>query len=112
MTLALLALFLLALIALGAAAAGTGARRADIEDYVLAGRRLTLPSFVATLVPTFYGGVLGIGEFTWTNGLSNWTVMALPYYAFAAIYALWLADRVRLQPGLTIPDHLESAYGP
>jgi SSS family solute:Na+ symporter len=66
---------------------------------------------VATLVPTFYGGVLGIGEFTWTSGLSNWTVMALPYYVFAALYALFLAERVRVTPGLTIPDHLESAYG-
>ena len=82
-----------------------------MADYVLAGRALTLPSFVATLVPTFYGGVLGIGEFTWRSGLSNWTVMALPYYVFAAIYALFLAKRVRLQEGLTIPDHLEAAYG-
>ena len=33
----------------------------------LAGRTLTLPLFVSTLVPTFYGGVLGIGEFTWQH---------------------------------------------
>jgi SSS family solute:Na+ symporter len=78
---------------------------------VLASRALTLPQFVAPLVPTFYGGVLGVGEFTWTSGLSNWTVMALPYYVFAALYALWLAERVRLTPGLTIADHLEGAYG-
>lgn len=91
---------------------GARARRLDgIEDYVLASRALTLPQFVATLVPTFYGGVLGVGEFTWTSGLSNWTVMALPYYLFAAVYALFLAERVRLQPGMTIADHLESAYG-
>lgn len=67
---------------------------------------------MATLVPTFYGGVLGVGEFTWTSGLSNWTVMALPYYVFAAVYALWLAERVRVTPGLTIADHLDGAYGP
>jgi SSS family solute:Na+ symporter len=104
----LVGVFLAAAVALGARA-----RRGheDLADYVLASRTLTLPQFVATLVPTFYGGVLGIGEFTWTSGLSNWTVMALPYYAFAAIYALWLAERVRLEPGLTIADHLEGAYG-
>jgi SSS family solute:Na+ symporter len=96
-----------------AVALGARAKRAkgDMEDYVLASRLLTLPQFVATLVPTFYGGVLGVGEFTWTSGLSNWTVMALPYYVFAALYALWLAEKVRLEPGLTIPDHLETAYG-
>ena len=99
--------FLAAAIALGARARRTGA----LEDYVLASRALTLPQFVATLVPTFYGGVLGVGEFTWTAGLSNWTVMALPYYVFAAIYALFLAENVRLAPGMTIADHLEGAYG-
>jgi SSS family solute:Na+ symporter len=94
-------------------ALGSRARRAadGLDDYVLASRALTLPQFVATLVPTFYGGVLGIGEFTWTSGLSNWTTQALPYYAFAAIYALWLAERVRVEPGRTIADHLDAAYG-
>ena len=104
----LVGVFLAAAVALGARARRG---RGDLADYVLASRALTLPQFVATLVPTFYGGVLGIGEFTWSSGLSNWTVMALPYYAFAAVYALWLAERVRLEPGLTIADHLEGAYG-
>lgn len=93
------------------AVAGARLRRSGLEDYVLAGRRLTLPSFVCTLVPTFYGGVLGIGEFTWTSGLSNWTTQALPYYLFACVYALFIAGRVRAQDGLTIPDHLERAHG-
>lgn len=105
----LVGLFLAAAVALGARA--RRGKEKGLEDYVLASRALTLPQFVATLVPTFYGGVLGIGEFTWTSGLSNWTVMALPYYVFAALYALFLAERVRVTPGLTIPDHLESAYG-
>lgn len=86
-------------------------RAESAEGWILAGRALTLPAFVASLVPTFYGGVLGIGEFTWTSGLSNWTIMALPYYVFAAVYALFLAGKVRTQEGLTIPDHLASAYG-
>jgi SSS family solute:Na+ symporter len=103
----LVGLFLAAAVWLGARAK----RRDGLEDYILASRALTLPQFVATLVPTFYGGVLGIGEFTWTSGLSNWTVMALPYYAFAAAYALFLSENVRLAPGMTIADHLEGAYG-
>lgn len=100
--------FLLASVALGARARRAAA---GLDDYVLASRALTLPMFVATLVPTFYGGVLGVGELTWGSGLVNWTTQALPYYFFAAIYALFLARRVRVQPGLTIADHLESAYG-
>lgn len=106
---AVVALYLGAVVWLGLR--GGSLRAPGMADYVLAGRTLTLPLFVSTLVPTFYGGVLGIGEFTWQNGLSNWTVMALPYYFFAAAYACFLAGRIRLQPGLTIADHLESAYG-
>jgi SSS family solute:Na+ symporter len=86
-------------------------RRRGLADYVLASRTLTLPLFVATLVPTFYGGVLGIGEFTWREGVANWLVMAAPYYFFAGVYAFFLAGKVRLEPGLTIPDHIEGAYG-
>ncbi len=100
--------FLAAALALGARARRAGG---GLDDYVLASRALTLPQFVATLVPTFYGGVLGVGEFTWSSGLANWTTQALPYYLFAAIYALWLAERVRLEPGRTIADHLDVSYG-
>ena len=98
-------------LAAGFALALRARRQEGLTDYVLASRALTLPAFVATLVPTFYGGVLGIGEFTWLGGLSNWTVMAAPYYVFAGLYAFFLAGRVRAEPGLTIPDHLEPAYG-
>ncbi len=91
---------------------GASERREDSpEGWILAGRALTFPLFVSSLVPTFYGGVLGIGEFTWSSGLSNWTVMALPYYVFAALYAVFIAGKVRGARGLTIPDHLRAAYG-
>jgi SSS family solute:Na+ symporter len=103
----IVAVFLLAVVALGAAAR----RRDGLEDYVLASRALTIPQFVATLVPTFYGGVIGVGEFSWKHGLSNWTTQALPYYLFAALYAVFLAGRVRAASGMTIADHLEGAYG-
>lgn len=103
----IVAVFLAACLVLGARVR----REENLEGWILAGRTLTLPVFVASLVPTFYGGVLGIGEFTWSAGLSNWVVMALPYYVFAALYAAFLAGRVRITPGLTIPDHLASAYG-
>ena len=31
------------------------------EEYLLSNRSLTLPALVATLVTTWYGGILGIG---------------------------------------------------
>ncbi|MCH7620220.1 MAG: hypothetical protein IH880_10720, partial [Candidatus Marinimicrobia bacterium] len=50
----------------------------DPENFLLAGRRLTVPGFVATLVVTFYGGILGIGEFSYQHGLSTWIVLGFP----------------------------------
>ena len=80
-------------------------------DYLVAGRRLTLPAFVATLVSTYYGGILGVGEYTWRHGLSNWLVFGVPYYLYAAIFAFALARRARRSRLLSIPDLLEQRYG-
>ena len=35
--------------------------------YIYAGRKLTVPAFVATLVSTWYGGILEIGRFSNQN---------------------------------------------
>ena len=45
------------------------------KDFVLANRSLSLPAFIATLVTTWYGGILGIGEFTYLYGISSWVVV-------------------------------------
>ncbi|MBN2355906.1 sodium:solute symporter family protein [candidate division KSB1 bacterium] len=81
------------------------------DDYILAGRTLTLPMFVATLVSTWYGGILGIGEFTYRYGLSNWLVFGVPYYLFALLFALFLAKKARQTQLATIPDKLFESYG-
>jgi SSS family solute:Na+ symporter len=75
------------------------------------GRRLALPSFVATLVTTWYGGILGVGEFTYRYGISNWLVFGLPYYLGAALFALLVARLARRSRYYTVPDQLDAAYG-
>lgn len=85
--------------------------RPSTEDYLVAGRRVTLPAFVATLVATWYGGILGVGEYTWRYGLANWLVFGAPYYLGAALFAVFLARRAREAELLTLPDLLERSYG-
>ena len=80
-------------------------------DFILAGRRVTLPAFVASLVSTWYGGILGVGEFTYRYGIANWLVFGVPYYLYALIFALFLARRARRTAFYTIPDQLERSYG-
>jgi len=81
------------------------------DDYFLASRTLTLPAFVATLVSTWYGGILGVGEFTYQSGVAVWVVFAAPYYVFAAVFALVLAPRIREASLFTLPDKIDEAYG-
>ncbi len=89
---------------------GGGKRGEDTVQYLLAGRSLTTPIFVMTLVSTWYGGILGVGEFSYLYGISNWVVQGVPYYIFAAIFAFLLAGRIRASNLLTIPDKLRSSY--
>jgi SSS family solute:Na+ symporter len=102
-----LAVYAVALLAVGR----LSRTRAQLE-YLLAGRRLTTAPFVATLVATWYGGVLGVGEYSYRFGISNWLVMGVPYYLAALLFAFFLARRARASAALSIPDQLRAAYGP
>jgi len=85
--------------------------RNDVDDYLLMGRKLSLPAFVATLVSTWYGGILGIGEFTHRYGILNWVTQGLPYYICAIAFAFFLAPRIQKSMTYTIPDLLTNRYG-
>lgn len=105
----LILLYLIGLFALGFIRSRHGGSSA--EEYIVAGRRLSLPAFVATLVSTWYGGILGVGEYSYKYGLSNWLVFGVPYYLYAILFAIFLAGRARRTHLLTIPDQLEHSYG-
>jgi SSS family solute:Na+ symporter len=105
------ALILLAIYGLALVGLSIGRRGGDGLEFLLAGRRLTLPAFIATLVTTWYGGILGIGEYAWSFGISTWVVFGIPYYLAAVLFAFFLAPRLRRTDAITIPDLLYSAYG-
>jgi SSS family solute:Na+ symporter len=89
---------------------GRGVRATALE-YLVAGRRLTLPAFVMSLVASWYGGILGVGEYTWRYGVSNWLVFGVPYYLGALLFAWLFARRAREAELYTIPDLLDRRYG-
>ncbi len=86
-------------------------RDAGDEDFLLAGRALTLPAFVVTLVSTWYGGVLGVGEYSYVHGISNWLVLGAPYYVGTLLFAVLYAERARMKGTSTLPDILYDTYG-
>ena len=65
------------------------------EDYLLSGRKVGLFLFVTTTVSTWYGGILGVGEFSYRYGLVSWFTQGLPYYIFAILFAIFFAKIVR-----------------
>lgn len=106
--LAVFGLFAAALAGLGFSAR---LRDSTVLQYLAAGRNLSLPAFVATLVSTWYGGILGIGEAVAGFGIGTWVLMGLPYYVFGIVYAIWLAPRVREGAQISIPERFEARYG-
>lgn len=105
---AVLGVFVAALLALGFSAR---VRDHSMLQFLAAGRGLTLPFFVATLVSTWYGGILGIGESVMYYGLGTWVLLGVPYYVFAIVYATRYTERVRGAEQISLPERLEHHFG-
>ncbi len=105
---AIVILFIGAILALGFSAK---LRENTTLQFIAAGRALTLPVFVATLVATWYGGILGIGESVQWYGIGTWALLGVPYYAFALLYAVLLAKRIRAADQISIPERIGSTWG-
>lgn len=81
------------------------------ENFILSGRRLSITGFVATLVTTWYGAILGTGENTFLYGIQTWFIFSFPYYIFALAYAFWIAPKIRKSRSISIPDNFRDVYG-
>ena len=89
----------------------SGSQRKNEEDFLLSGRKVGLFLFITTTVSTWYGGILGVGEFSYRFGLVSWFTQGLPYYIFAILFAIFFAKKVRSAELFTIPQKLEISYG-
>lgn len=85
--------------------------RNDADDYLLSDRKIGLLLFVLTNVSAWYGGILGVGEFTYRYGIASWFTQGFPYYLFAFLFALFFAKKIREASLFTIPDKLSDIYG-
>ncbi|WP_372637415.1 sodium:solute symporter [Fodinibius sp.] len=83
----------------------------DEETFLLSGRKMSLPAFVATLVSTWYGGILGVGEYSYQFGISQWLLFGFPFYVFSALFAWLLAGKIRMNKALSLPEAVGNFYG-
>ena len=85
----------------------------DFDDFFLAGRSLTTPLLITTLISTYYGidVLFGDTQLAFTDGVVAWFGYARPMYAFFLIAALLLAKRLHKDKFKSLPDILDFYYG-
>ncbi len=83
----------------------------DKNEYFYLSRKLTLPSFIATIVTTWYGGILEVGRFSYYNGLVTWFIFGLFYYISAIIFAFYIGPKVHKNNITSIPEYFKKQYG-
>jgi len=83
----------------------------DNNDYLYVSRKLTLPSFIATIVTTWYGGILEIGRFSYLNGIVTWIIFGFFYYISAIIFALYIGPKLHKNNIHSIPEYFRLTYG-
>lgn len=104
-----IAIFFVSLLVIGLAASRSVSSNAEM--YLLSNRNLGLFLFVLVNVSTWYGGILGVGEFTYRYGIVSWVTQGFPYYVFAFLFAVFFAKKIRNASLFTIPDKLRNEYG-
>ena len=95
-----------------AVGAALGRQVRQAEEFLLAGRKLTLPLFVGSLVATWYGGLLGVGEISYKHGVVNWVTQGWFWYLTYILFALVLARRLNRSGHTTLPDQMGALHGP
>lgn len=81
------------------------------EDYILMGRSLTLPLFVATLTSTWYGGIFGVTQIAFNSGVYNFFTQGLFWYFSYAVFAIFLVKKIRKHNILSLPELLGIKFG-
>lgn len=83
------------------------------DQFFLAGRGMSAPLLICTLVSTYYGlGVMLAGsEISYEAGVVNWFFDTSPAYLLILFTALFIAPKIRHRDFRSIPDIVDSHYG-
>ena len=80
-------------------------------DLLVMGRTLTLPMFVATLVATWYGGIFGVTEIAFNEGIYNFITQGLFWYIAYIIFAVFITHKIVPYKAVTLPDLVGKMFG-
>ncbi|MBY0518566.1 MAG: sodium:solute symporter family protein [Bacteriovoracaceae bacterium] len=88
-----------------------GADDSSPLEWLLMGRRLTLPLFVTSLVATWYGGIFGVTALTFERGVFNFMTQGVFWYGTYLIFAFILVKRVRQYQSTGLADLAGGMFG-
>ncbi len=80
-------------------------------DYIVMGRMLTLPMFIATLSSSFYGGIFGVNEITFNYGIFGFLTQGVFWYIAYTIFALFIVNKIAKFRSITLPELTENMFG-
>ncbi len=81
-------------------------------DHLVMGRKLTLPLFVGTLVATWYGGIFGVTEIAFKQGIFNFVTQGLFWYVTYLLFAFFVINKVAPYKAVTLPNLIHKMFGP
>ena len=90
----------------------TASATSGLVQYMLMGRRLTLPLFVATLVATWYGGIFGVTRIAFESGIYNFLTQGVFWYAAYILFAVFVLRKIDTETLVTLPELIKRTIGP
>lgn len=86
-------------------------QQASLLEYLLMGRQLTLPLFIATLAATWYGNIFGVTQIAYEQGIYNLVTQGVFWYITYIIFALYLVKKIRSYDATSLPELVKNIYG-
>ena len=83
------------------------------DQFMLAGRGMTTPMLISTMVSTYYGLdiLFGSSEMAFNDGLMAFFGYALSTLVFYLFIAFYMSKKLRAANFVSLPEILEKAYG-
>ena len=80
-------------------------------DYLLFGRKLTLPLFVTTLVSTWYGDIFGVTQIAFKRGFNTIAIYGIGFYISGIFFMIFFVEKARKMNVFTLPEIIQKKYG-
>ncbi len=86
-------------------------KQSNYLEMILMSRSMTLPFFVATLITTWYGGIIAVSALSFEQGFFQFFSQGFFWYLSYLLFAYFLAPKINLQETLSLPHLVSKIFG-